>query len=359
MNDSACLSIWALDNFISLIEGRISVISTEIISRIETLIDSFVLFEHIYIPARYFKYEIINSLNKEEQIFKPISSDALYHSVRLSSGITVDVDLLIQNWDQINNNDFYWYRQHDPQKVTKETYDYIIANDHHNPYLYFCLWQLSLVNEISEKTSSIPIIPYSISTLKQIENSLPTNSTELILNKYTEFCNYYKSAISNILLYEEPVFNHQIIVPPFLNILTNRAKTRDDVIETLIHLRKDYKEFRNSRVKFMEQLSNNNLIKEKHKIIKDWDEAWIKLLGNEFNSPKMFNKILSLANITKYILSPVNSLKDNLTNLANSIEDRISTNKYRVFIKLKDECFQQSINNKNLATLFGIQSFID
>lgn len=357
MNDSSCLSVWSVDEFLCLCRGISDVITHERISRIETLIDAYILFDNVYVPERYFKEPELLILNSDESVFIPVERSSLTYSDNLADGITIAVDAYLKSFEELKKEDKYWSMQHTPE-LTEQDY-YALRLDSQS-FAWLRLWQWGAINEIAGKTHSIPIFPLSLTGVEKTNLPVRTPEEDIILERYREYSSHAGIKITSVTKYLTTPFAAIIkALPPFFSLLVDQSLNRDHAIEVLKLLRRDYKEFRDVRRRFMQELNTAKNLKDQTDVINEWNASWESLSRNQFNIPsfRVRARKVSIADAIKIPIDPVKgSAQVVLNNLVEYLKERKSYKQFRIFATLNEELGTIDINGSRLQKVFNINS---
>lgn len=357
MNDSSCLSTWSIDEFLCLFRGIEDIITHERISRIETFIDAYILFDRAYVPERYLKEEELLLLNSDEDVFIPVECSSLIHSDNLASGITIDLAPYLKSFDELSKENKYWSVQHNPELTEQDYYDLKLDLQ---KYALLRLWQWGMINELAEKTNSTPIFPLSLTGVEKAILPVRIPEEDIILERYREYSSHAEIKISSITKYLSTPFAAILkALPPFFSLLVDQSLDREHGIFLLKQMRRDYKEFRDVRKQFMQELTTARNVKDQIDIINEWNTAWESLSRNQFNVPsfRAQTRKVSSADAVKIPIDPVKgSLQVVLGNLAEYLKDRKSYKQFRIFATLNKELEVIDINGSRLQEVFNVSS---
>jgi len=94
MKNSAVVTHWGFDAFDCLSSRLFKSISEEQISRVETFVSAFVLYDTIYLNERYADNDLVVSLNQTNPYsIKFVRKSELVHSDDMKEHISIDIDL--------------------------------------------------------------------------------------------------------------------------------------------------------------------------------------------------------------------------------------------------------------------------
>lgn len=357
MNDSSCLGIWSVDEFLCLCRGINHILTHERISRIETLIDAYILFDNVYIPEKYLKEGELLSLNSGENVFIPVQRVSLTHSDNIFDGITIRVDAYLRSFEELCKEDKYWSMQNTPELTER---DYYALGLDSQSFALLRLWQWGATNEIAEKTNSTPIFPLSLTGVEKANLPVRFPEEDLIMERYREYSSYAGIKIASVTKYLSAPFAAIIkALPPFLSLLMDQSLNREHAIEVLKMLRRDYKEFRDVRRQFTQELNSAKNVKDQTDVINEWNKAWESLSRNQFNMPSFKARTRKVSTVDA-VQIPINPIKGSaqviLNNLVEYIKERKSSKQFRIFTTLNEEFDAIDINGSRLQEVFNVNS---
>jgi hypothetical protein len=325
--------------------------SSELISRVSSFVDAYVLFEKVALPERYKKYKELQELDPEGVIFEFIRSDTLRHSDDLVKGITLDLSLNMSNLESLLQEDYKWFSQHDGN-VSREEYESIIELSSIS-MAHLRLWQLGLVNEIADNTKASVILPLS---LQGLENEGNERKLPFHVDRLSDLNNHFQGLIRSITASTSDVFiDYLNNVPPLFTLLVDQVLSYDHAIEVLKQLRKDYSRLRALNIDYQSSIEDAGSNRDKKDIIDDWNKSWDLLLKGDFRKPQFLRKKISSSDISKSIVKPHSS---GLSTLIHSYldyrEERHSYNRFMIYSELYNELDGVSGSRKNLESKFSV-----
>lgn len=355
MSNKSTIPFWCVDEFLYwIMPYRLrSDWSSELMSRVSSFVDAYVLFEKIVLPERYKNEYVIKKLDPMGEIFEFVNSNYLINSDELTNILTIDLPLDIKNLESLKNDDYKWYSQHSGHMELEE-FNNIFDDKSYISFAHLRLWQLSLVNEISENTDSTIILPIS---LQNIGNE-PQNITPFQLQKIFELDKHFQQSIRSVSkIVGTPFSNFIENCPPLLSLLIDQSKSREHIVEVLIQFRIDFKELRSSAYEFESLIKQSNKLRDQTDIIKEWDNSWEILLKGDFRKPQLLKRHILLADVAKAIVRPNNSgISSILQSFLEYIEEKKAYRRFQMYSMLYNEleCIKDSkekLHNKFLINL--------
>ena len=354
----ANLSFWSVDALIIFLMQRDYKIkiSSEYLSRLSAFIDSYVLFDKVCLPIRYRDEEIIKQLDTNNDIFEYIDPSELIHSDNLKDGITIDLNLNI-DFNKISTDDFKWLSQHNPDidyKSYLELKPRITIN-----FDFYRVWQLGLVNEVSDKMDSVPVLPLSLNDLEALKGN--RSRTTFVLEKYMELYKHVGETIKTISLYtNDPLVYTLENVPPFLALFVDKSTNNIHGIEVIKQLRKDYSDFREINARYFSDLKSKSSIRDKKDMIDQWNSEWEKLVAGSFRKPNLLKKKITLSEVYKGIVEPISSgVPYIIDQWVQQVESMNTYNRLKIFSDLYNEIDSIAGTRMKLINNFGVEDILE
>lgn len=365
MHNSAVVSSWSIDSFDCLTQKLFKKMSIEQISRAETFISAFVLFDELFLTEKYKKNNVVSSLNSlTDGAIKFVPGDQLIHSDDMSNHISFDADLHMFSFEQLAKEDKLWFLQHNPDIAysllfSSSKIPQVEASLNTKFFTNLRLWQWSLTNEMSELTNSVTMLPISLSEVSELAIRKNT-ATDMVLNRYMEYANYHNQKFVKVSEFiSEPFFSELKCVPPFFTIFLDRCKGCDDAVSSLFEIRKDYSEFRVLRKKFTNLIASAKSVSEKSEIVKEWDMSWQVLALGEFKEASFLKRQLTSADVSSSVFSPIDGfLKTGLTHLLDHKKQTRAYELFSIFGRVEQEIGEISPEKGLLRSKFGVEEII-
>ena len=212
MEQKSTIPFWSVDAFLyfAMQRGFETKWSSELLSRTSTFIDAYILFEKVVLPERYKQYEDIKKLDPNNEIFEYVESSALLHSDDLIKGISIDLSLNFSNFEELEVENYKWLSQHQGY-LAEEDYE-ILMKKATISFAHLRLWQISLLNEISDLTQSTSILPLSLQGI----DSAKVRKMPFHAGKLTELDDHFQETIKAVSAsIGESYADHIENVPPF------------------------------------------------------------------------------------------------------------------------------------------------
>ncbi len=346
------IPFWSVDTFLYFLlpQRCMSEWSSELISRVSTFIDAYILYDKIVLPQRYENEPEILQLDTNQQIFEYISPTELVHSDDLRRGISLDFSLNMTNFETLMNENFKWFSQH-RGNVTLEEYSSLVGESDIT-IAHLRLWQLGLTNEISEKRDAAIILPPSLQGIEtgNNERSIPFHVSKLdeLDNHFQDIC---KSIVANL---GEDFVDQLTNVPPFLSLLLDQSPSRELAIDTLIQLRNDYRELRRLTASYQGAIIKATGHRDKKDVIHDWNASWESILKSDFRKPRLARKQISISDFSKAVVKESSTLSTLIQTFLEYREERQAYKRFKIFGDLYNELEQVSNLYKSLKTKFQI-----
>ncbi len=361
MKKNACIPFWAADALLTLSSTKVyEFLTPEIISRLSAFVDSYVLFDKIFLPERYSNYKEIEALNQKDCI-NFIPKNTLLHSDDLKDGLSFDIGTFIKTYPEIVKDDKHWALQHDPKTfsaIFKESPDMY----QENLMSQIRIWAYCLLSEVAEKYQATAILPNSLQQI-EILNGKKNIDYDIALSCYNDFVNNFSGKIISASKKTNDSFIDTIkSFPPLLALLLHQSKDRENLIENLKKLRDDYFEIRKIRKNFTQSIEEADSIGEKTEIIKEWEKCWDTLLKNDFKKIGFLSKEISSSNIVKLIFDPnnyINILKFITEQSFDYRKETKSFKRFQIFSKISKETSAIYFDSEILYKKFGIKGVLE
>jgi hypothetical protein len=326
--------------------------SSELISRTSSFVDAFVLFDKVVVPERYSKEPNIKKLDPYDEIFEYIESSSLMHSDDLVKGITKDLSLNCTNFEELEKDNYKWFSQHSGY-VCRDDFDDVMK-DSSISMADLRLWQLSLVNEIADKTGSTSILPLSLQGI-DFEESKARN-LPFFINKLSELDQHYQEAIKCVSASVGDSFTDYISnVPPFFSLMIDQALSNEHAFEVLVQLRRDFSQFRNIGIEYQNSIVNATSLRDRKEIINEWNRSWNLLVKGDFKKPQFLSKKVSSADVSKVVLKPETAGFSTIIQMfLDYREECKSYNRFKIYSELYSELDGISGSREKLKTKFSI-----
>ncbi len=352
MSHKSTIPFWSADAFLYWVmpQRTKSKWSSELLSRTSTFIDAYVLFEKVVLPERYKKEGVLKKLDPNGDIFEFVKSSSLINSDELTKGITIDLSLNIESLNDLVQEDYKWFSQHNGH-TERQDFDSIMETTSMS-FAHLRLWQLSLVNEISECSSSTALLPLS---LQNIDNA-PSKKMPFQMQKISELDLHFQQSIKSVSEVVGDSFNGFIEnCPPLLSLLIDQAQSREHAIEVLSQLRRDFKELRHKSHEFESLVKKSNSLREQNEIINEWSDSWGLLLKGDFKNPQLLRRNVSLADVSKAVVKPQTAgLSSLIQSWLEYSEEKKSYNRFRIYSDLYNELDGIKNSKEKLSNTFSI-----
>ncbi|MDD2369314.1 MAG: hypothetical protein PHQ90_08435 [Sulfuricurvum sp.] len=365
MKNSVVITSWSVDAFLCLTSKLYKQLSVEQISRIESFISAFILYETLYVNEQYSNNELISSLNlSSDNAIKFIKKSDLNHSDDMRDHISFDVDLHRTSFKELSEENNTWQYQHDPSVgesifFSDFIYPEIQQSIDSNFYTHLRLWQWCLTNEMAEKTNSVCILPKSLNALTQYKMK-QNNLDEIILNNYLNYAQFHNQKFIKLTKNLSDDFISELSnIPPLFSIFLSRCSKDEDTTSVLIKLRQDYKEFRDLRHSYSKSIANSKTVAEKVEIVDEWNRSWEILLAGEFKKPQLLKRKVSSTDVSNVIMSIENfAPKVLLKHFIEHNEYKNVYKKFHIYSELDDEIGKMNSDLGFLNKLFGVEKII-
>ncbi|WP_217550192.1 hypothetical protein [Pantoea sp. GbtcB22] len=346
------IPFWSIDAFLYWVMPRsyISEWSSELMSRVSGFLDAYIMFDKVVIPERYKDEFVLKKLDPDQSIFEYVESSSLLNSDELTKGLTIDLSLNFPDMDSLKNDDYLWFSQHsgyyDPEEYNQ------MASEGFLSFSWLRLWQLSLINEISDLKKCCAILPLS---LRDIDGYQP-KTLPFHMNKVNELNTHYQSLIKSVSVALGEEFNDYLEnVPPFLSLVIDQSLSQEHSIDVVAQLREDYKELRASGSLYSAEIIRCKGLREKKDVIDDWNDAWSKLLNSSFREPSLFKRKVSLGDFSKAVVAPQTAgLSTVIQHLLEHAETYTSYKRFRIYCDLYTELDSISFSQKKLEKTFSV-----
>lgn len=355
MTSKVTVPFWSVDAFIYFVRPRtyIDNWSSELISRVSSFVDAYVLFDKVVLPARYRDEKELKSLDPENSIFNYVNSESLNHSDDLSKGVTIDLSMDLSSIDALMEEDYKWFSQHDGN-LSKEDYDSVFK-DGPISMAFLRLWQLGLVNEISDLTESCSILPLSLQEIEGDKKS-KRRSFPFHLNKISDLDQHYQGIIRTVSAATADSFiDYLENVPPLFTLLVDQSPSNEYAIDTLRQLRRDFSGFRALTDTYNSAIDNAGSLREKKEVIDDWNQSWHRLVKGDFKKPQLLRKKVSNSEISKSIINPEGTGISTIVQMfLDYREDCQSFKRFKLYSELYNELDGISGSREKLKKKFSV-----
>ncbi|MFQ7899383.1 hypothetical protein ACHT8Q_06270 [Stutzerimonas degradans] len=353
MQAKVTVPFWSVDAFLYFLMPRsyVSEWSSELISRVSIFIDAYVLHEKIVLPERYAGYEVFKQLDPDGVIFEFIPSSSLNHSDNLTRGVTLDLSLNMTNLQVLMRENYKWYSQHDGY-LTREQYESLFSGGG-IPMAFLRLWQLGLVNEIADITSSSIILPLSLQGLENNENKreLPFH-----LSRLSDLDDHFQKSIKSITAIGGDTFSDYLNnVPPLFTLFVDQTLSQDHAAEVIKGLRKDYSALRLLSYEYKESLEKAGSVRDKKDVIEDWNRSWDSMLKGDFRKPQFLRRKISSSDVSKFVVKPESAgLSTIIQAYLEYREEKRYYKRFKIYGELYNELDGISGSRRNLESKFSI-----
>jgi len=335
MEQKSTIPFWSIDAFLYFVMHRDfeSKWSSELLSRTSTFIDAYILFDKVVLPERYKKNGAIKKLDPNNEIFEYVESSALLHSDDLTKGVSIDLSLNFSRFEELESENYKWFSQHRGY-LTQGDYENLMQRSTVS-FAHLRLWQISLLNEISDLTQSTSILPLSLQDIDTVQ----TRELPFHVAKLTELDDHYQETIKAVsATIGESYTDHIKNVPPFLSLLIDQALSREHSIEVLFQLRRDFKSLRQKGTEFSGLLKKATGLRERKDIIDEWSHSWELLHKGDFRKPQLLNRKVSSTDVSKAIVKPQSSgVSSIIQSFLDYREEVKSYNRFRIYGELYNE----------------------
>jgi hypothetical protein len=361
MDNSGAVTFWSVDAFITLVRAHsYKKLTPELISRLSAFVDSYILFDTVRLPERYSAATPELEFLGGSDIFRFTPRAELLHSDDLNQGITIDINLALTAFNEIVGEDKYWSLQHDPDlfgAIYGENSELMEGK----VISQMRLWLWCAMNEITEKYGSTILLPNSLVGIEKYEKDR-SRTTDYVHRRFMEFAKHYQDRlVSASRTIEDPYVDTIKNYPPLLACLLDRANNKEQFLDVLKSMRKEYAALRDLRGKFTSSISSANSVGEKRDIIESWDSSWEQLLKADFKRTGFLSRKISTGDIVKIIFSPDNYLDiiKFLTQQGLDFgEEAKRTKQFKVFCKVASDTDSVYFDNNALYKKFGIEGVV-
>jgi len=335
MEQKSTIPFWSVDAFLYFVmqRGFESQWSSELLSRTSTFIDAYILFDKVVLPERYKKNRDIKRLDPNNEIFQYVKSSALLHSDDLKKGVSIDLSLNFSNFDELESENYKWYSQHRGYLAEEDYED--LTREETISFSHLRLWQISLLNEISDLTQSTSIVPLSLQGIDSTkERKMPFH-----VGKLTELDDHFHETIKSVSAITGDSYTDYIKnVPPFLTLLIDQALSSEHAVEVLFQLRRDFKPLRQTGAEFSGLIKKATGLREKKDIIDEWSHSWELLHKGDFRKPQLLSRKVSSSDVSKAIVKPQSAgLSSMIQSFLDYREEVKSYNRFRIYGELYTE----------------------
>lgn len=335
MEQKSTIPFWSIDAFLYFAMERDSEVkwSSELLSRTSTFIDAYILFDKVVLPERYKKVGAIKKLDPNDEIFEYVESSALSHSDDITKGISIDLSLNFTSFEELERENYKWLSQHKGY-LTEQDYKMLMQQSMVS-FSHLRLWQISLLNEISDLTQSISILPLSLQNIDTAKaRVLPFH-----VSKVTELDGHFQETIKAVsAAIGESYTDYIENVPPFLALLIDQAYSSEHAVEVLFQLRKDFISVRKTGMKFGELVRKASDLRHKKQIIEEWSHSWELLYKGDFRKPQLLSRRVSSSDVAKAIVKPQSSgISSIIQSFLDYREEVNSYNRFRIYSDLYNE----------------------
>ncbi|MEY2336500.1 hypothetical protein [Acidithiobacillus ferrianus] len=338
MSNKATIPFWSADAFLYFVMPRsyISAWSSELVSRVSSFVDAYVLFDKVVLPERYKKYSELKVLDPDNTIFEYISSECLNHSDDLIKGVTIDLSMDLSNIDTLMQEDYKWFSQHNGN-VSRSEYDSLIEEAPLS-MAYLRLWQLGLLNEISDYSKSVSILPLSLQGLESAD-STKKRHVPFHVDRISDLDKHLQGVIKAITANTGEFFvDYLENVPPLFTLLVDQALSHDHAIEVLRQLRSDFCGLRELNGKYNSSIEKAGSLRDKKDVIDEWNASWHRLIKGDFKKPQLLRKKVSSSDVSKSIIKPGSSgISTIIQMFLDYREDCQSYKRFKIFSELYNE----------------------
>lgn len=253
--------------------------------------------------------------------------------------------------DQLKKDDYKWFSQHDGY-VERKDFDWMMKEHDSISFAHLRLWQLSLVNEISELTRSTTILPISLQNI----NNLSYNETPFHMQRISEIGTHLHKIIKTVSTVESDSYRGSIEnCPPLFSLLVDKSHSNEHVIEVLFQIRQDFSELRFKANEFESLIRASNSLRDKKDIINEWNISWGLILKGDFRKPQLIKKLVSSETIAKIIATPGTAGKTSLLKaLLDHINERKAYNRFNVYGELYNELEGVKGSKEKLSDKFSV-----
>lgn len=359
MQKTACISFWSVDAVLTLTRrGLYKSLSPELISRLSSFVDSYILFDKIHIRESYKNDARLKFLGGDE-VFDFVKSDFLSHTDEANKGFTIDFEMAPALLS-LKNEDRFWSIQHDPEHFA-ELYDEIPEIRNSNTMTAMRVWQWCLLNEMSERFNATVMAPNSLNGVEEFSLNRLANK-DIALKTFKDFSQFWSgSIISAAREIEDPYLDAVQNFPPFLAVLLDRSRNNDDVLETLKTMRKEYFELRSMREYYSNAIVRAKSVGERREIVRQWDISWERMLSNEFKRSGLCSKNISSSEVIKMIFQSTN-VEAIFQFLSKNILEHMSEQKrlkrFNIYNKISKDADSVYFNDYDLYKKFGIEDIV-
>lgn len=353
MQGKVTIPFWSADAFLYFLMPRdyICEWSSELVSRASSFVDAYILHDKVVLPERYRRYKELKELDPEGLVFEFIPSSSLEHSDDLVKGVTLDLSLNMTDLETLMQEDYKWFSQHDGN-TTREQYECLFSSDG-IPMAFLRLWQLGLVNEISEKTKSSIILPLS---LQGLEDDKSKRKLPFHVNKLSDLDDHFQKSIKSITANIGDNFvDHLNNVPPLFTLFVDQALSQEHAIEVLKKLREDYSALRSLSFQYKESLEKAESIRDKKDVVDDWNRSWDSMLNGDFRKPQLLRKKISSSDVSKSVVKPESAgLSTIIQAYLDYREEKHSYKRFKIYSELYNELDGISGSRKSLESKFSV-----
>lgn len=334
-NNKATIPFWSVDEFLYFTMPRNfeKIWSSELLSRVSTFVDAYILYDKVLLPERYSIEDKIKSLDPGGDIFEYVTSEELLHSDELTKGISLDLSLNINCFEELEAENYMWFSQHSGYSSEDNYLD--IVNKTNISFSLLRIWQVSLLNEIADLTGSVSILPLS---LQGVDTS-PSRSLPFHVERIGELSDHFQDNVRTVSAaigdqYHDYVEN----VPPFFTLLIDQALSNEHVVETLVQLRRDFKKLRETGAEYSQLIKVEKGLRGKREIVEQWNSSWELLYRGDFKKPQLLKRKISSSDFSKAVVKPgASGLSSIIQSFFEYREEAESYNRFRIYGELYNE----------------------
>lgn len=365
MENSVVLSNWSIDAFECLSSKLLPKLSSELISRVDTFISAYVLFDQIYLSENYVNNKTIEELNsRHPDSIKIICSDDLFHSTDMTKHISIELDLYETAFEELSKENKIWQIQHSPETFidfcsSQWTDPNISSMLESNFFTKLRMWHWSYTNEMAEKTNSVNMLPLSLNEVGKLALT-KEKKTDAILKHYFDYADFHNLKFLRLSeLISTPFISEIRSVPPLMAVLLERCKTSEDMVEVLAKMREEYREFRILRHQFTIKIQSTNNVGEQVEVVADWNRAWEAITAGEFKKPNLLKRKVSSTEVASSIVSvEKGAVKTFLSHFIDHYEYKKSYKQFQIFSNLDEHISAFSQKSELLSKKFGVEEII-
>lgn len=364
----ATVSFWAFDAFDCLVGKVYHEITAEVISRINSFLEAYSLFDMTVVSEGYFtrNQKLFQAIDPNRQIFEVIPSSSLIHSETLTEGITFELSLYDRTVDELMQDSRSWFLEHRP------SFRKIDFNDNSNAriaagadsFYMLRLWQWAACKEIAETSGATILLPNSLCDIERFDSVPFTN--DITVKTLAQFKEIFRREVTEIAFFlKDPFVDQLTAIPPVFALYTDLHRVEASPYETIRRLRDEMSDAREMRRNFESGLRQCSSFSEQRELVAQFNADWKRVCDAAFRGPKLFKSEISGGEVAKAAIDAIDlKLSAGTSIIAKIIEHgqaRKAHKRFKAYTKLFDKSGQAILGDdflKSISTKFGVHEFV-